>query len=44
LAPKKSGTLKAKDLSSGTYTFFCNVVDALDSHYARGMHTTFTVR
>ncbi len=44
LSAKDSGELRAKGLAPGTYTLFCNIVDASGSHYAHGMHTTFTVR
>lgn len=46
--PKKSATLEVDDITPGTYTLFCNLVevsgDTSLSHYAQGMHTTFTVR
>jgi len=41
----KTKTLKT-DLSTGTYTLFCNIVETDGtklSHYAQGMHTQFTV-
>ncbi|MEX2100617.1 MAG: cupredoxin domain-containing protein [Acidimicrobiia bacterium] len=48
VAPKKSKVFKAKALTPGTYTLFCNIVETTGGtllvHYARGMHTTFTVR
>jgi uncharacterized cupredoxin-like copper-binding protein len=48
LQPKKSGTLKIKDLPPGEYVLFCNIVDdepdgTTLSHYAQGMYTDFSV-
>jgi uncharacterized cupredoxin-like copper-binding protein len=44
--PKKSGKLTTK-LDAGSYVLFCNIVSKADGttfvHYAKGMHTTFTV-
>lgn len=46
--PKKTKSFTAKGLTPGTYTLFCNVVTTEGgttlSHFAEGMHTTFTVR
>ncbi len=48
VSPKKTKTFKAKDLTPGTYTLFCNVVETSGNttlvHYKQGMYTTFTVR
>ena len=46
LEPGDSKTLHTDPLEPGSYTLFCNVVQAdgtTVSHYAQGMHTQFTV-
>jgi uncharacterized cupredoxin-like copper-binding protein len=42
IAPGDSKDLKVT-MSPGTYVLFCNRVDGKTSHYAKGMHTDFTV-
>lgn len=43
IQPGDSEELTA-DLDEGNYVLFCNVVDGGVSHYAKGMHTSFTVK
>jgi uncharacterized cupredoxin-like copper-binding protein len=42
IAPGDTKELKVT-MSPGTYVLFCNRVDGKISHYAKGMHTDFTV-
>ena len=43
IAAGDSGELTV-DLEPGKYVLFCNVVQGDVSHYAKGMHTSFTVK